>query len=458
VEVDADVVHARSRIGQTLRGKWRVDRLIGVGGMAAVYAGTHRNGLRGAIKMLHVSLSASGEIRERFLREGYAANRVEHPGAVRVLDDDIAEDGSIFLVMELLAGQNVQARAAQCPGGVMPVAEVLRVADAALAVLAAAHDKGIVHRDVKPENLFITDTGEVKLLDFGIARVRQMGSSTATTTGAMMGSPAFMPPEQASGQWSLVDARADIWAVGASMFTLLTNKVVHEAQTVQLVMASAMTKPSRSLGSVAPHLPREVIALVDRALAFDIAARWSSALEMQQAVRRLLERASSSGAFLAVSPSTVASFVGNRGPASAISSPEVSRPPHGTTLPVSSGSRSQRASSRAPIFAAGVGLAMLVAGGWFFLARTSAPPAPGAPSVATAEAPPPIATPAVTAVPPPPSVEPSAVAVAPSAAPSAEPVASASASAVAAPPVPKKPTAGKIPITRPPSHRHEGIF
>src|SRR5688572_29456595 len=99
---------ARSRVGQLLRGKWRLERLIGIGGMASVYAATHRNGMKGAVKMLHPEMAAGGEARERFLREGYVANAVEHEGVVKVLDDDVTEDGTVFLVMELLVGASAE--------------------------------------------------------------------------------------------------------------------------------------------------------------------------------------------------------------------------------------------------------------------------------------------------------------------------------------------------------------
>src|SRR3954468_5534820 len=162
---------AQARVGLVLRGKWRIDRLLGVGGMAAVYEGTHRNGKRGAIKMLHLELSADGEARARFLQEGYMANKVGHPGAVSVLDDDTEEDVSVFLVMELLRGRSVGDLAESRPGERLRVGESLRLIDQMLDVLIAAHGQGIVHRDLKPENLFLTDDGTLKVLDFGLARV-----------------------------------------------------------------------------------------------------------------------------------------------------------------------------------------------------------------------------------------------------------------------------------------------
>src|SRR5262249_32278248 len=157
---------------------------------------THRNKKRAAIKMLHPELSVDTTLRERFLREGYVANSVAHRGAVTVDDDEIAEDGSAFLVMELLEGGTVEARW-QRKTKRLNVQEVLSVADQVLDVLIAAHDKGIVHRDLKPDNLFLTRSGVVKILDFGIARVLEVhGTGTATQTGSMMGTPAYMAPEQ----------------------------------------------------------------------------------------------------------------------------------------------------------------------------------------------------------------------------------------------------------------------
>jgi len=283
---DGSLASAQARVGSTLNGKWRLDRLLGVGGMASVYEATHRNRKRAAVKMLHPEFSLNVTVRERFLREGYVANSVGHSGAVAVDDDDVTDDGCAFLVMELLDGETLDARWER-KGKHLPADEVLSLTDQVLSTLMAAHAAGIVHRDLKPENLFLTRAGVVKVLDFGIARVRELSqSSSKTQTGSMMGTPSFMPPEQARGRWDEVDAQSDIWAVGATMFTLLTGHYVHEATTVNEALAFAATQHARSIATILPELPFPVVELVDRALAYDKRARWPSAATMQTALRR----------------------------------------------------------------------------------------------------------------------------------------------------------------------------
>ncbi len=277
---------ALALVGETLRGKWHLDALIGVGGMAAVYAATHRNGHRVAIKILHRSFGLSASVRERFLREGYAANGVDHPGVVRVLDDDELEDGRAFLVMELLSGETVEARWKR-RGYRLGAAEALAIADELLCVLACAHARGITHRDVKPENLFLTDDGRLKVLDFGIAHFRDslVASVTKTQTGVALGTPAFMAPEQARGRSREVDGRSDLWSVGATLFTLLTGEYVHPTDSSNEMLILAATERARPLASVWPGVPADLAEVVDRALAFERPERWPDATVMRRAVR-----------------------------------------------------------------------------------------------------------------------------------------------------------------------------
>jgi serine/threonine-protein kinase len=273
----------QGRIGTVIKDKWRIDARLGSGGMATVYSATHRNGNRVAIKMLHPDFSRDPAVRARFLREGYVANAVGHQGTVRVLDDDVTEDGSVFLVMELLEGESLEVRRVRL-GGRLPVEEVFTVGDQLLDLLTAAHSKGIIHRDIKPENIFVTNEGAVKVLDFGIAQMRHMASER-TGTGLMLGTPDFMAPEQAGGHRDEVDARSDLWAVGATMFTLLSGESVHRAETLRDHLIALSTTAARSLAVVAPWVPPQLVAVVDRALELQKARRWPDARAMQDALR-----------------------------------------------------------------------------------------------------------------------------------------------------------------------------
>jgi serine/threonine protein kinase len=279
------VQKAQGRVGQTFARKWHVDRLLDIGGMAAVYVATHRNGNRVAIKLLHQMYADHAEARGRFLIEGYVANKVGHPGAVTVLDDDELEDATPFLVMELLDGESLEERLKKRT--VLAPAAVLLVADRVLDVLAAAHDKGIVHRDIKPANIFLTRDGGVKVLDFGLARVREHGmKGSMTRTGMIIGTASYMPPEQARAKRDLIDARTDIWAVGATMFKAMTGHYVHEGDSVQERLLAAMSQRARSIATVMPALAPPIALVVDRALAFQMADRWPNAGAMQSSLWR----------------------------------------------------------------------------------------------------------------------------------------------------------------------------
>jgi len=276
---------AEARVGTTLNGKWRLDRLLDIGGMGAVFAATHRNGKRVAVKVLHREFTSDPEIKRRFLREGYVANKIEHSGAVSVIDDDIAEDGSAFLVMELLEGESL-GQMLDRVGGTLPTLDVLAIAGQLLEVLAVAHEAGVVHRDIKPANAFVTKTGYVKLLDFGLARIRDAHTSLVPTgMGIVMGTSGYMAPEQARGRTDMFDGRSDLFAVGAVMFKALTGRPIHVSDNAHDRMIMSMTVPAPKLASVRPNTPRVVAEVVDKALAFEMNDRWQTAPLMFDALR-----------------------------------------------------------------------------------------------------------------------------------------------------------------------------
>jgi len=289
---DDSEARAEARIGRVLDGKWTLERLLGVGGMAAVYAARHRNGARAAVKMLHPELAKHQQIRDRFLREGYAANRVEHEGAVKVLDDDTVKEGpdagAAYIVMELLDGELLEARIARGP---ISEAELLAMAESILDVLEAAHAHGVVHRDLKPDNLFIVKSNDgtmrVKVLDFGLARVTE--GRLQTRAGITLGTPAYMSPEQAGGRNDEIDGRSDLFSLGAVLFRLRTGKRVHEGGNAVEIVTKMAKVPAPKIRDVDPSVSEGFAKIVDRAVQFVREDRYQNAAEMREDVRALLD-------------------------------------------------------------------------------------------------------------------------------------------------------------------------
>ncbi|HKO53973.1 MAG TPA: protein kinase [Polyangiaceae bacterium] len=275
-------VLAQARVGQMVGGRLRLERVLGIGGTASVYAARHRNGRALAVKVLHSAFSHHPNIRQRFLAEGYAANKVDHPDAVAILDEGEDSEGNIFIVMELLRGESLLERLRA--HGPLPRGEVISIALRVLDVLARAHDRGVVHRDIKPGNLFQTETGAIKVLDFGIARVEGGPGAFSTRPGTTLGTPAFMAPELAAGRLEQLDALTDLWALGATMFQLLTGETVHPFDADLQLIVLAATRPARSLASLRPDLEPWLVKVVDRTLAFDRQARWPNARAMSAAL------------------------------------------------------------------------------------------------------------------------------------------------------------------------------
>jgi eukaryotic-like serine/threonine-protein kinase len=326
---------ALDRVGTLVNDKWTLERLLGVGGMAAVYAARHRNGARAAIKVLHRDLSRHKEVRERFQREGYAANAVEHPGVVKVLDDDVIsagrDEGTAYIVMELLEGESLQDRLER--GQAVGEREFLQMAEEVLGVLEAAHERGVVHRDLKPENLFFArEPGEdgkerVKVLDFGLARLLQ--AQSITTYGLALGTPSFMSPEQATGRSNEVDGRTDLFALAATGFRLRTGQRIHEADNpVELVKKMGHLAAPR-IRTVAPDVSEPYARVIDRALEFKRDDRYENAAAMRADVKRAIAQLDVGAGETQLAPASarVAAAAVAKEPTIELSESDIERPP-----------------------------------------------------------------------------------------------------------------------------------
>jgi serine/threonine protein kinase len=287
---DAVALAALERVGVVLNDAWRLDSVLGVGGSAAVYAATHRKGTRGAIKMLHAEHKCNEQLRHRLEREALALSLIHHSGAVRLLGGGTTEEGSGFLVMELLEGETLASYLVRKDGRIGRD-EALLITLLVLEALAGAHESGIVHRDVTVDNVFITHSGQVKLIDFGIARLLDSPDPDAElSVGPVIGTPGFMAPEQAQGLNEAVGVQSDVWAVGAVLFELLTGLPVHfEARTLFQKLTNGAFSAAPKLASIVPDASPELQELVDRALAFDKADRWRDACEMRSALLELFD-------------------------------------------------------------------------------------------------------------------------------------------------------------------------
>jgi serine/threonine protein kinase len=286
--VDPEAELARARIGRTLGGKWQLDALLGMGGMAAVYSATSSDGERVAIKVLHTDMSRRPDIRQRFAQEGMAATRVGHAGVVKVLGSGEDPDGSAYIVMELLQGEPLSATVKRA--GTLAVPRLVDIMDQVLDVLAAAHAQNIVHRDLKPDNLFVTSGGAIKVLDFGIARVLDdVPGAYKTRTNVTLGTVPFMSPEQALGKRDKVDGRSDLFSLGAMIFRIVAGRHVHPGDSDAEILVAMASRPAPPLSSVAPKASPGLCAIVDLALAFSKDSRYPDARTMQEDVRALAE-------------------------------------------------------------------------------------------------------------------------------------------------------------------------
>ena len=289
--------------GDLIGQKYRIVRPIGEGGMGAVYEARHEMlGSSVALKFLHSDLAQRPGLGDRFMQEARVSATVQSPHVTRVTDVDRASDGSIYLVMELLLGESLQQRLDRQP--VLPRDEAIDIALQTLAGLEAAHAVGVVHRDLKPDNVFLMPTAGgpvVKLLDFGIAKLRQTSEfrQSLTRPGAVMGTPEYMAPEQAFAA-DQVDARADIYSCGVILYEMLSGHRPVEGNDAGTIIEQVIRRKATPLLERDPRLPSGLADLVGRALAPNPDERPRTAREFRLELARFAGALSHAGRLAAV--------------------------------------------------------------------------------------------------------------------------------------------------------------
>jgi serine/threonine-protein kinase len=282
--------------GEVLQGKYRVERLLGEGGMGVVVAATHIGfDDRVAIKLIRSEAALQPEVVQRFLREGRAARKIRSEHVVQVMDVGTLESGVPYMVMEFLEGEDLSAWVERA--GPMPYGTAVEFILQACEAIAEAHLLGIVHRDLKPANLFAETrrggTPCIKVLDFGISKVSEPGGPGAalTRTSVAMGSPPYMSPEQLSSSRN-VDARSDIWALGVILYELVSGQHPFMAEDLPRLCMQIMLYAPVPLLSRRPDAPAALVAAIDRCLEKDPASRFANVGELVRALEPLInERA-----------------------------------------------------------------------------------------------------------------------------------------------------------------------
>ncbi len=275
-------------VNTVVDGKYRIDGIIGVGGMGVVYRAEHTKIARQvALKMLLPEYIVYPDLVARVEREARTAGQIEHPNVVSIVDLGSTPEQGPYIAMELLRGQEL-ATTVEKAGGRLEAAEAVDIMRQVLAGLDAAHKRGVIHRDLKPENIFLTQqedgTRVVKVLDFGISKLRDEGQlSSLTRTGTVMGTPQFMAPEQAAGARDQ-DVRIDLYAAGAVLYAVLCNGLPYEAENYNLLISEILNKPPIPILSRNPTLDPRLASIVMKSIAKRADQRFQTARSMSEAL------------------------------------------------------------------------------------------------------------------------------------------------------------------------------
>jgi eukaryotic-like serine/threonine-protein kinase len=402
-----------SLVGHVLSGRYFIERLLGEGGMGAVYQAEHTHmHKRLAVKVLHPEMSRLPEVVARFEREAMAAAHIDHPNVAAATDFGKLDDGSFFLALEYVEGQGLREA---LTAGRLELGRALHVVRQIASALWRAHALGIVHRDLKPENVMLVrrddDPDFVKVLDFGIAKVpvgslvgeHKASGQALTQLGMVYGTPEYMAPEQALGQ--PVDARADLYALGAMAFEMITGVRPFDHESKVTLLGMHVTAPIPSMRDKAPtaNVPIEIEAIVTRLLAKEASARFPDAKELIEALDAASERLAAQGRIAEAPPRSIASgprstsIPDREAPHSALPASAVAQPSKGLSSLVGASvghagmpARSPRGRRLLLVALAALGATLLVALGVVVaptLHQGTSTPAPPASSVVVAPPP-----------------------------------------------------------------------
>lgn len=280
------------KTGDIIDGKYRIVRLIGEGGMGSVYEGENvRIARRVAIKILHANVASQGDAVQRFEREAQAAGRIGSEHIVEVLDLGELADGDRYMVMEFLEGEPLNERISNM--GKLPPQTAARIVVEMLDGLKAAHAAGIIHRDLKPDNVFLLTSRSgrrdfVKVVDFGISKFSTLGGEfSMTQTGAVMGTPYYLSPEQAKGERH-VDQRSDIYAVGVILWEATVGRVPFDGETFNELLFKIVLEPIPNLAEIDPTMDPTFVQIVEKAMARNPVDRFETAEDLQRALETWL--------------------------------------------------------------------------------------------------------------------------------------------------------------------------